>query len=313
MHVRGVERRVQDNVIVVDKNGRGDSVTVQGAVDMVPEQNTQRVKIQILPGIYSEKVHVPASKPYISFIGDPELAAQTVITWHDKASDRDINGGLIGTWNSSSVIVESDYFCASYITFQNTVVEPYGGLEGYQAVALRISGDKAVFHKVRFLGSQDTLLDESGSHLFYRCFIQGATDFIFGNAKSLYQECAISVVGPAFAIAAHHRNSENEDTGFSFVNCNVTGNGSVYLGRAWGSYSRIIYAYTEFNINVTVGGWQDWGSTSSDNTVVFGEYQCRGIGANRSGRVPYSKELNYIEAKPYLDRKFINEEQWLRF
>ncbi|KAK4484763.1 hypothetical protein RD792_007357 [Penstemon davidsonii] len=284
MHVRGVERRVQDKVIVVDKSGRGDSVTVQGAVDMVPEQNTQRVKIQILPGIYSEKVHVPASKPYISFIGDPELAAQTVITWHDKASDRDINGGLIGTWNSSSVIVESDYFCASYITFQNTVVEPYGGLEGYQAVALRISGDKAVFHKVRFLGSQDTLLDESGSHLFYRCFIQGATDFIFGNAKSLYQECAISVVGPAFAIAAHHRNSENEDTGFSFVNCNVT-----------------------------VGGWQDWGSTSSDNTVVFGEYQCRGIGANRSGRVPYSKELNYIEAKPYLDRKFINEEQWLRF
>lgn len=39
-------------VIVVDKNGGGDSLTVQGAVDMVPEQNTDRVKIYILPGIY---------------------------------------------------------------------------------------------------------------------------------------------------------------------------------------------------------------------------------------------------------------------
>lgn len=38
--------------IVVDKNGGGDSTTVQGAVDMVPQHNTQRVKIYILPGIY---------------------------------------------------------------------------------------------------------------------------------------------------------------------------------------------------------------------------------------------------------------------
>lgn len=46
-------------VIVVDKNGGGDSDTIQGAVDMVPVQNKQRVKIQIRPGIYrsvNEKV-----------------------------------------------------------------------------------------------------------------------------------------------------------------------------------------------------------------------------------------------------------------
>lgn len=43
-------------IIVVDKNGRGDSDTVQGAVDMVPTPNKQRVKIHIRPGIYrSEK------------------------------------------------------------------------------------------------------------------------------------------------------------------------------------------------------------------------------------------------------------------
>lgn len=40
------------NVIVVDKNGRGQSRTVQGAIDLVPQNNNQRVKIYILPGIY---------------------------------------------------------------------------------------------------------------------------------------------------------------------------------------------------------------------------------------------------------------------
>lgn len=39
-------------VIVVDKNGNGHSRTVQGAIDMVPQHNTKRVKIYILPGIY---------------------------------------------------------------------------------------------------------------------------------------------------------------------------------------------------------------------------------------------------------------------
>lgn len=42
----------QSRVIVVDKNGGGDSVTVQGAIDMVSEGNKHRVKIYILPGIY---------------------------------------------------------------------------------------------------------------------------------------------------------------------------------------------------------------------------------------------------------------------
>lgn len=69
---------------------------------------------------------------------------------------------------------------------QNTVVaEP--GEKGNQAVALRIIGDKAVFYRVRVLGSQDTLFDDNGSHYFYQCYIRGNIDFIFGNGKSLYQ------------------------------------------------------------------------------------------------------------------------------
>lgn len=42
----------QTRVIVVDKLGRGDSMTVQGAIDLIPHNNSQRIKISISPGIY---------------------------------------------------------------------------------------------------------------------------------------------------------------------------------------------------------------------------------------------------------------------
>ncbi|KAA8523561.1 hypothetical protein F0562_009984 [Nyssa sinensis] len=228
------DERNQSRIIVVDKHGRGDSLTVQGAVDTVPEHNSERVKIYIRPGIYREKVFVPVSKPYVSFVGDQNQTSATVITWNNKASDEGRDGCQLGTYRSASVTIESDYFCATGITFENSVVAVPGGY-GMQAVALRIAGDKAMFYRVRILGTQDTLLDDSGSHYFYQCHIQGSVDFIFGNSRSLYQECTLYSTANRFgAIAAHHRDSVDDDTGFSFVNCKITGTGLVYLGRALG-------------------------------------------------------------------------------
>lgn len=44
-----------------------------------------------------------------------------------------------------------------------------------------------MFYRVKFLGGQDTLLDDMGTHYFYQCHIQGSVDFIFGTARSLYE------------------------------------------------------------------------------------------------------------------------------
>ncbi|KAK4341907.1 hypothetical protein RND71_037723 [Anisodus tanguticus] len=258
--------RKSEGVIVVDQNGNGDSVTVQGAVDMVAVHNSKPVKILIRPGIYREKVFIPASKPFISLIGDEKQARRTIITWNNKASDKDQYGNELGTVNTATVAVESDYFCASGITIENTVIAlpQYNDM---QAVALRLSGDRAMLYKVRILGSQDTLYDESGSHYFYKCYIRGTVDFICGNARSLFQGCILHSIaedniGISGAIAAHQRESPDEDTGFSFVNCKVNGSGSVLLGRAWGEYSRIIYSHCYFDGLITPEGWSDWDLSS---------------------------------------------------
>lgn len=62
-----------------------------------------------------------------------------------------------------------------------------------QAVALRLAGDKAMLYRIRVIGTQDTLLDESGSHYFYQCHIQGSVDFIFGRSRSLYEVIKVSL------------------------------------------------------------------------------------------------------------------------
>lgn len=61
------------------------------------------------------------------------------------------------------------------------------------------------------------------------------------------------------ALTAQNRMSLLEDTGFSFVNCRVTGSGALYLGRAWGTFSRVIFAYTYMDNVIVPRGWHNWG------------------------------------------------------
>lgn len=54
-------------------------------------------------------------------------------------------------------------------------------------MAIRVSGDQSAFWGCGFFGAQDTLHDDKGRHYFRDCYIQGSIDFIFGNARSLYE------------------------------------------------------------------------------------------------------------------------------
>ncbi|KAF3323420.1 pectinesterase QRT1 [Carex littledalei] len=308
-------------MIVVSQDGHGDSNTVQGAIDMVSDGNSERIKILIYPGIYRqvplvlfcfelEKVIIPITKPYISLIGTGQ--GDTKITWNSKASDFDSTGNPIGTINSATFAVEADYFCAKEVVFENSAPAAVPGAKGEQAVALRLSGDKAMLYRSKILGTQDTLFDNQGRHYFFRCFIQGSIDFIFGNAKSLYQECTLSVVATSFgAVAASQRDSPTEDTGFSFVKSRIIGSGLNYLGRAWGRYSRVVYAYCRIDGIVRPDGWYDWDDVSRRSTAYFGEYSCSGAGAELGSKVSWAKSLTYQEAQPFMSQGYIDGNEWL--
>ncbi|KAI5064003.1 hypothetical protein GOP47_0020673 [Adiantum capillus-veneris] len=297
-------------IIVVAKDGTGHVSTVQAAVNRIPKGNKKRVVIFVKKGIYREKVRIPKTKPFITLKG--EGAALTYIQWGDTASTKGPDGKNLSTYGSASVAVESDDFIALDIAFKNTAPAPQGGEFGKQAVALRIQGDRAAFYRCSFFGAQDTLYDRAGRHYYYKCYIEGSIDFIFGNARSLFVKCHMhSIATPFGSISAHKRMEPSENTGYSFVYSVVTGSGTIYLGRAWGPYSRVIYAYTYFDNIITPQGWNDFGLPANQKKVFYGEYKCFGPGADRTGRVAWSYKLTSKQARPFLSLGFIDGKEWV--
>lgn len=282
-------------LIRVDQSGNGDFKKIQDAIDAVPSNNSELVFIWIKSGTYREKIVVPADKPFITLSGTQ--ASNTIITWGDT-------GEII---ESGTLSVFASDFVGRFLTIQNT----FGTSD--KAVALRITGDRVAFYGCKILSYQDTLLDDTGRHYYSNCYIEGATDFICGNAASLFERCHLHSLSKADgAITAQHRNAPSEDTGFSFLGCKITGVGTALLGRPWGAYSRVVFSLTYMSSVVVPQGWDDWGDQSKHSTVYYGEYQCYGPGANRTKRVEWSHSLSNNEATPFLTKDMIGGQGWLR-
>ncbi|EPS57567.1 hypothetical protein M569_17250, partial [Genlisea aurea] len=177
------------SIFCVDPNGCCNFTSVQAAVDAVNVTSSTRAVIWINTGIYFEKVIVPKTKPNITFQG--QGYGSTGIVWNDTSNSSH------GTFYSGSVQVFAANFVAKNISFMNVAPIPKPGEVGAQAVALRIAGDQAAFWGCGFFGAQDTLHDDRGRHYFKECYIQGSIDFIFGNAKSFYENCRIVSIATA--------------------------------------------------------------------------------------------------------------------
>ncbi|KAI5067299.1 hypothetical protein GOP47_0017827 [Adiantum capillus-veneris] len=299
--------KVGGTVLTVSKSGGAQFTSIQAAVNTIPKHNSQRVVIQIAAGVYHEKVFVPKNKPYVTFLGAGKDL--TKITWGDTKASTPSGK----TQDSATVGVNSEGFIARGITFENSAPAPPPGAVGRQAVAFKIAGDKGALYNCNFLGAQDTLYDDHGRHYFENCYIQGSIDFIFGDGQSLYKGCQLRTlsINPG-SLTAQKRASPSSRTGFSFVDCRVDGSGVLYLGRAWGAYSRVVFSYTYLGNVIIPKGWYNWGVSGREKTVYYGQYKCSGPGANQNGRVAWAHELSDAEAAPFQSLNFIDGASWLQ-
>ncbi|XP_031253029.1 putative pectinesterase 63 [Pistacia vera] len=293
-------------VITVVKDGSGNFKTVTDAVKSIPPGNAKRTVIKIGGGEYREKITIDKSKTFITFLGDPKGMPKIVF---------DGTAAKYGTVDSATVAVESDYFVAINIEFVNSAPMPDAKKDDQQAVALRISGDKAAFHNCRFIGYQDTLCDFVGRHLFRDCYVEGTVDFIFGDGQSLYLNTTIKSVAKGLSvITAHGREEVSGKSGFAFVHCNIIGSGDTYLGRAWKNSPRVIFAYTYMGEHINDQGWLNgmYGeSNNSQKNVYYGEYKCMGPGADSTGRAKFVKILSDAEAEPFLSMTYLDGNKWV--
>ncbi|KAK1292865.1 putative pectinesterase 29 [Acorus calamus] len=293
---------------VVDPSGAGQYKTIQEAINAVPADNNKWYQISVKRGVYREKVTIPQNKPYIYLVGEGNQS--TSIEWDDH-----VNKTYLFTPGTATFTVLADNFVAKYITFKNTY--NLGGTPEpvTQALAVRVEGDKAAFYNCGFESLQDTLCDGNGQHYFRDCFISGSVDFIFGRAKSVYENCQINVIQgnrdrPGW-VTAQGRLNPTDDDGFVFMSCTITADkGTTYLGRAWGPYSRVVFYKSQFLATIVPQGWDAWNKQSTKSGIVYAEEECSGPGSNKAGRVPWERNLTGAELSLYIN-DFNNGRSWL--
>ncbi len=279
--------------LTVAADGSGDFTSVQQAVDHVPDNNRQPVVIYIKPGTYKEQIKVPASKPFVTFLGSK--AEQTILTFN-------LSNPQVGSTSATySTYIGASDFSAENITFENS----FG--TGSQAVAMLVDADRATFRNCRFLGWQDTLYAKGGRQYYKDCYIEGHIDFIFGAATAVFENCQIHSKGAGY-IAAPMRFSDAEPTGFVFRHCRLTGVNTgkgVFLGRPWRPFGRVVFIETEMDAHILPAGWDNWRDPERERTAWFAEYKSSGKGANPEARVKWSHQLTTAEAVRFLPENFL--------
>lgn len=289
--------------LVVAQDGSGDYKTIQEAVDACRIFPDKPFSIRVKNGVYREKVAILEGNTHLTIIG--ENVDKTVISWDDHFNK--INRGRNSTFYTYTFKVEASDFRMENMTVENTA-GPVG-----QALALHVEGDRCVFVNCRFLGNQDTVYAAGriGRQYFYNCYIEGTTDFIFGEATALFEKCTIHAKANSFLTAAS--TAPGKAFGYVFKDCKITaaeGVTKVFLGRPWRGYAKVAFLNCEMGSFIVPEGWDNWSNEENKKTVTFLEYKNTGAGADRSQRVGWSHEMTQKEASKYTKEKIFAPWQW---
>jgi pectin methylesterase-like acyl-CoA thioesterase len=289
--------------------------SIQAALEAAPAEGGAVISVE--PGTYREVLEI--SKPGIHIRATASDPQRTIIVF-DKSS-----GTAGGTLKSATVNVRSDDFYAENLTFANDFNKSHPQLpQGSQALALLVTGDRAVFRNIRFLGNQDTLYAANKTcngpngepcvtarQYFSKCYIEGNVDFIFGDGKAVFEDCEIhSTKHQGGFVTAQGKHYASQDSMFVFKRCKLTaepGMTGIWLGRPWRPFSSVVFLNTDMGPQIEPASWREWhpGETHYLDTVYYAEYNSRGPGAHPGQRDPHAKQLTALQAAQYRTERFL--------
>jgi hypothetical protein len=207
------------------------------------------------------------------------------------------------TAHASTVVLGAD-FIAENVTFQNS----FG--PGANALAIYAKADRLIFNNVRFLGWNDTLRAEFGRQYYVNSYVEGSVDFIYGKGTAYFENTTIFAKNSGY-VTAQGREGPDETNGYVFKDSTITGSataGSVFLGRPWQQYSRVVFLDTKMGPVVSPAGWSAWSGNNNHLTAYFAEYNSMDLAGDPldvSQRVSWSHQLSAAESEAF------SKENWL--
>jgi hypothetical protein len=279
--------------LVVNGDGSGDFVTVQGAVNSVPNANTTPRVINIRDGLYHEIVNISA-KHNLTLRGESRTG--TVVGFANNATYQAANGGTTHARMSFKVNANDIYLESLSLTNMT----PQGGSQA-EALMLESNARRFICNDATISSRQDTILANvnTSQGYFHDTRIEGNFDYIWGGGNLFFTNCTLyTIAGSAsFNVTAartqfgNDANSGNwmtpdglrwSSNGFSFVACNFEAAGGVNNitlagnnGTAGGLSSWInckfssAYVTPSVTLSNTYNLWQYENTDSGINPVSF--------------------------------------------
>ncbi|KAJ7600544.1 carbohydrate esterase family 8 protein [Mycena floridula] len=279
-------------VTVSEATISADFTSIQAAVNSLPNDTSSQI-VFIYPGTYFEQVSVARSGK-TTILGYTENIVNyennTVnIAFNLSSAETASNNDETGTLR-----VHKDNFALYNVNLRNT----YG--IGHQALASSAYGADLSFNAVGFYGYQDTLYAFNGTQFYSGCYVEGATDFIFGQHARVFMHKstiapvaagAITAIGP-FAAIDVDLFVINESKIVASASATTSLTGKIFLGRPWTEWAQVVFSNTWMDSSIAQAGWEIW-STATPNIdrVLFAEFNNSGPGSV-GPRAPFATALN---------------------
>jgi pectin methylesterase-like acyl-CoA thioesterase len=299
--------------------------TVQAAINAVPTGGAAAsYAIKIAAGTYHEVINVPSALRGLTIEGATGNPADVVITYGNAAGTANGSGGTLGTEGSATASFGAPDITVKGVTIANSFDRATATVSAHQAVAVFADADRQVYANDRFLGFQDTLVAwapepaDVARQYYYDDFIEGATDFLCGDATAVFDHDNIQLVNAGSATGGLNgfitaaATSSAHAYGFLITASSVNGGGSkadtYYLGRPW-------HPFTDANPQVVVRNttlpaaikhnlpWTDM-SGYSWTSARFSSYDNTGRGSVYASAAE-SPQLTSAQAAQYTAQKYL--------
>ena len=265
---------ITNNTITVGKEGNFHGI--QGALSYLQKTSaTGDWTISVAEGTYHERLAYYGSAN-VTIVGpeDDSYDSKAVIDWKNNE-----------TWNTgtrarANFLWQGGNLTLKNITLKSTYLRKDGSGNNHSNEVLYFdSATYLVAYNASFLGHQDTLLlgNNGGRAWFYKSYIEGDVDFIWGTADvALFEDCALHITGDDtntdYIFASRTPVIEGKiGKGFVLLNSAVTIDEGIkaYYGRNSGSDTQATVLNNRFNSTPETTLWAS--AAGTNETDVKGD------------------------------------------
>lgn len=331
-----LEKRLFD--AVVDKNGKGDYTKIQDAIDNAPNNSDVPYLIFVADGVYDEYLNISASKTFIHLIGQSrentkvqylmnrvkwDGTGEQPVAWPYSSQNPAYQAqtGLTSSQESIVLVKGADFHAEniSFINLYGARADEYGGMGGDgQADAMMTRADRVSFYNCAMVSYQDTWwirMNNKPEEINARnyadnCWIEGKTDYVYGNANLLVENSTFYNVGLSGNVMTAGSHYDGTTWGHIMKDCTVDGlasaNGTTYFARPWQNKPISVWINTTCKVNLDPAGYMDM----SVLPYIYGEYNtvdANGTPVDTSNRktsfsvngvsTPYDKNMVFTESE----------------